>query len=389
MGRGDEQRRLADELWTDGVLEFLEGLRKGLPTEGNESFEAALEVDPTDAERAAFVGTLCVMRGCPDEAEKYYEAAIQADPSFSYPYLELVLFLEARGRRNDARKVAVRAIKAGARWTDEWQRPPHHVPSLISKAWWSPQDFPWISQLESFFPEIKAELATLLEASGSMRESMPRHWLQVGVQRANQDGDIVKTGGEWREFVVFGVEDESSSSTPAAQHLPRTRAILEEIAPGAVQMAKLGAGEIIFSAIAPHTHLMPHCASSNVRLTCHLGMVCPEGARVRVGDQWGSWEEGKCIVFDDSYEHEVVHEGDAMRIVLLIRFWHPMLPESEWLPTLNAGLEEYNSLGHRRKMPPISQEIQQLLARKLQSATSQTVATEPAAKQALEKDELF
>ena len=41
-----------------------------------------------------------------------------------------------------------------------------------------------------------------------------------------------------------------------------------------------------------------------MRLTCHLGLVCPEGARVRVGPTWGTWQEGKCIFFDDSYEHE-------------------------------------------------------------------------------------
>ena len=35
-------------------------------------------------------------------------------------------------------------------------------------------------------------------------------------------------------------------------------------------------------------------ASSNVRLTCHLGLVCPEGAKVRVGPTWGNWQE-RCM----------------------------------------------------------------------------------------------
>eukprot|EP00438_Fugacium_kawagutii_P017180 Skav215694 [mRNA] locus=scaffold3538:20170:22810:+ [translate_table: standard] len=54
---------------------------------------------------------------------------------------------------------------------------------------------------------------------------------------------------------------------------------------------------------------------------------------MRVTPSWGCWEEGKCLVFDDSFEHEaasrrlaVVHEGDEARTVLLVNFWHPDVP---------------------------------------------------------------
>ena len=29
-----------------------------------------------------------------------------------------------------------------------------------------------------------------------------------------------------------------------------------------------------------------------MRLTCHMGLVCPEGAKVRVGETWGTWQAG-------------------------------------------------------------------------------------------------
>lgn len=32
------------------------------------------------------------------------------------------------------------------------------------------------------------------------------------------------------------------------------------------------------------------------------------------------------MVFDDSFEHEVLHEGDEARTVLLVNFWHPDVP---------------------------------------------------------------
>mmetsp|Transcript_79685 Transcript_79685/g.251887 ORF Transcript_79685/g.251887 Transcript_79685/m.251887 type:complete len:141 (-) Transcript_79685:28-450(-) len=124
-------------------------------------------------------------------------------------------------------------------------------------------------------------------------------------------------------------------------------------------MAELGAGEIIFSALSPGTRIAPHCASSNVRLTCHLGMVCPEGARMRVGPDWGTWQEGKCIFFDDSYEHEIVHSGSSTRIVLLIRFWHPDLRPEQWLPTLTAGLGQFEAMKQRRVVPPMNAAVAQ------------------------------
>ena len=47
----------------------------------------------------------------------------------------------------------------------------------------------------------------------------------------------------------------------------------------------------------------------------------------------GTAQEGRCICFDDSFEHEVWHDGPAEggpRIVLLLRFWHPDIPQSRW-----------------------------------------------------------
>lgn len=42
-----------------------------------------------------------------------------------------------------------------------------------------------------------------------------------------------------------------------------------------------------------------------------------------------SWEEGKIFIFDDSFEHEVWHNGTEFRLVLIIDVWHPELTKSE------------------------------------------------------------
>jgi aspartate beta-hydroxylase len=37
------------------------------------------------------------------------------------------------------------------------------------------------------------------------------------------------------------------------------------------------------------------------------------------------WEEGKVLLFDDSFEHEVWNETDLPRLVLIMDIWHPGL----------------------------------------------------------------
>ena len=72
----------------------------------------------------------------------------------------------------------------------------------------------------------------------------------------------------------------------------------------------------------------PHYAPTNLRLTAHLGLKVPSGAgcRIRVGREWRGWKQGKVLLFDDSFEHEVENLGTAeARVVLLIRFFHPGL----------------------------------------------------------------
>ena len=45
---------------------------------------------------------------------------------------------------------------------------------------------------------------------------------------------------------------------------------------------------------------------------------------MRVGDRKVVWREGNCVVFDDSFEHEVQNDTDETRAVLLFDFDRPM-----------------------------------------------------------------
>ncbi len=45
---------------------------------------------------------------------------------------------------------------------------------------------------------------------------------------------------------------------------------------------------------------------------------------LRVDDQICHWQEGACLVFDDTYEHEVKNDTDEVRVVLFLDLDRPM-----------------------------------------------------------------
>lgn len=58
-------------------------------------------------------------------------------------------------------------------------------------------------------------------------------------------------------------------------------------------------------------------------------------------DEWREYEEGRAMVFDDSFEHEVVHAGTTDRLVLYAVLHHPGLGAPRLsLPPLAAAAKE-------------------------------------------------
>ncbi len=75
-----------------------------------------------------------------------------------------------------------------------------------------------------------------------------------------------------------------------------------------------------FSSLIPGTHIAAHTGYPDGVLRCHLGLVGCDGCSLRVGDEVRHWQEGKCLVFDDTTEHEAWNRGDRTRVVLLLDF---------------------------------------------------------------------
>ena len=69
----------------------------------------------------------------------------------------------------------------------------------------------------------------------------------------------------------------------------------------------------------------------------HLALMVPEPATasgIRVGGEVRHWEEGKSMVFDDTYEHEAWNDTDSDRVVLFLDIVRPLRPPLSWVNSL-------------------------------------------------------
>ncbi|XP_069135509.1 aspartate beta-hydroxylase domain-containing protein 2-like [Argopecten irradians] len=97
-------------------------------------------------------------------------------------------------------------------------------------------------------------------------------------------------------------------------------------------MTKNVFANIAFSVIEPGTVITEHYGPTNIRLRCHLGLVTPKSCSLCVAGSYSQWKKGECLLFDDSYLHSVVNEGedtDQWRAVLIVDLWHPHVTLAE------------------------------------------------------------
>ena len=99
-------------------------------------------------------------------------------------------------------------------------------------------------------------------------------------------------------------------------------------------------GLVYVSRLRPGAHISAHHGPTNMRLRCHLALRVPAGdCALRVGDEVRRWEEGRCLVFDDSFEHEAWNRTAEDRVVLVVDLWHPDLSSHEI--AMLEGLQRY------------------------------------------------
>lgn len=195
-------------------------------------------------------------------------------------------------------------------------------PDLPSQPWLDPGDFPLVAYLESHYPAIRQEI------------------LALGASSFQRESERIQRSGDWD--VAFFYE-RGRRRQEVCEACPVTTRGIE--GHGAVLTM---AGLAYASRMRAGTHIRAHTGPTNLRVRCHLGIRVPDGdCALRVANATRRWDEGKCLVFDDHFEHEAWNHTDQDRIVLIVDLWHPGLSDTE--VSLLGGLHRY-AFTHARKL---------------------------------------
>jgi len=239
-------------------------------------------------------------------------------------YAGLSASFERSGHIAQARKVGRDGARRGI-WTDEWQRPAHFVRSLHPRQpWHDPATIELCAALEQALPDIREEFERYMSEVPKLKD--------VGIRSG--EAMLVETG-TWREIPLFNA---GRMDHEVCSKFPETVRVLTERCADATGLAFCGGGEVAFRLLSPGTKLKPHCGPTNARLTCLLGISVPLGAEPGIaiaGAEPRPWIDGKCIAFDDSFEHfeELDEMADGDCVVFTAHFWHPAFQhknDPEW-----------------------------------------------------------
>jgi beta-hydroxylase len=125
----------------------------------------------------------------------------------------------------------------------------------------------------------------------------------------------ISQGDRWKVFILYGFGEKFPNN---CARCPETTRLLERVPE--LQTAW-------FSILSPRYHIPKHRGVTKGILRVHLGLKVPverRNCRMQVDDQMVVWEEGRGVVFDDFYHHEVWNDTDEERVVLLFDFNRPM-----------------------------------------------------------------
>ncbi|QSJ19165.1 aspartyl/asparaginyl beta-hydroxylase domain-containing protein [Nostoc sp. UHCC 0702] len=165
--------------------------------------------------------------------------------------------------------------------------------------------FPWAYELEANWQVIRQELEKVMQYT----ETLP-NFDDISPEQRRIAGDKM-----WKTYFFYGYGLKSKKN---CDRCPETTKLLKRI-PG----MKLA----FFSILAPGKHIPEHRGSLKGVIRYHLALKVPEpqtACRIRICDQIAYWEEGKSLIFDDTFPHEVWNDTNDYRVVLFVDVARPL-----------------------------------------------------------------
>jgi aspartate beta-hydroxylase len=203
-------------------------------------------------------------------------------------------------------------------YTDPRQRPTFlFFPGLPATPYLPRSMFPAADILEQHSDAIRQELLALLPSAQGRERVFDNEALEQQNLRGSREPP------SWNGYYFFRHGERREDNCRAC---PVTAAALDR---QPLARVRGHAPEALFSVFTPGTHLLPHRGVTNTRVVGHLPLLVPSDCALKVGGEEHVWQEGKVVVFDDTYEHEAWNRSSQTRVVLIFDLWNPYLTEVE------------------------------------------------------------
>eukprot|EP00746_Dinoflagellata_sp_MGD_P000717 gnl/MRDRNA2_/MRDRNA2_101305_c0_seq1.p1 gnl/MRDRNA2_/MRDRNA2_101305_c0~~gnl/MRDRNA2_/MRDRNA2_101305_c0_seq1.p1 ORF type:complete len:485 (+),score=89.38 gnl/MRDRNA2_/MRDRNA2_101305_c0_seq1:74-1528(+) len=265
-----------------------------------------------------------------EQAVKYFEQGIpdatKCSPAKECTRIFAHWFLahrQLRSRDADLEKVRMQAQLVPGKELDWPDVDSVHLqmPGIRHQKIWDPAQVPWLAEVEGRWSEVRGELDRYLEKMNNAAWTNQPDSEQLAEMEGSWNSVALASEGIWNE-------DTCQTSFPITCSLLRNRPELELKNfqwPGVVRQERDQKPPKLMVNIyqtLPGTSVLPHFGSHG-RLIGSLGLKIPKGVQLRVGGEHKEWHEGKWLLFDDAFEHEVVHGGSEPRYVLAVAMLHP------------------------------------------------------------------
>ncbi|XP_044101478.1 aspartyl/asparaginyl beta-hydroxylase isoform X2 [Neovison vison] len=317
--------------------QFLGHMRGSLIT-----LQKLVQLFPDDMSLKNDLGVGYLLIGDNHNAQKVYEEVLNVTPNDGFAKVHYGFILKAQNKIAESIPYLKEGIESGDPGTDDgrfyfhlgdamqrvgnkeaykwyelghkrghfasvWQRSLYNVHGLKAQPWWTPKETGYtelVKSLERNWKLIRDEgLAVMDKAKGLF---LP-------------EDENLREKGDWSQFTLW---QQGRKNENACKGAPKTCSLLDKFP----ETTGCRRGQIKYSVMHPGTHVWPHTGPTNCRLRMHLGLVIPKkGCKIRCANETRTWEEGKVLIFDDSFEHEVWQDAASFRLIFIVDVWHPEL----------------------------------------------------------------
>lgn len=178
--------------------------------------------------------------------------------------------------------------------------------SLVEiKPFYDVSDFEWVEEIEKNWKVIREELDEVMQ----YQDDLP------SFHEISPDQGSISKGDDWKTFFLYAYGFAAEGNI---KRCPNTNKVLQAIP---------GMKTAFFSILAPNKQIPPHRGPFKGVLRYHLGLQIPEQAEecgIRVDEEVRHWENGKSLIFDDTFDHEAWNNTDEYRVILFVDFERPM-----------------------------------------------------------------